>query len=132
MGAANATQGFETAFIDRPASGAYIEQPANDRFAQPTDGNARLEFGDALLQQWGMKGVLARLAQGTRPGGIDAGGGLQGRRAVNREEASFRESLARLPPRVERGDDLAGGVLLHRDEWIVGGDGPAVLANLLC
>lgn len=54
MGAANATQGFETAFIDRRASRAYIEQRANDRFAQPTDGNTRLKLGDALLQQFMM------------------------------------------------------------------------------
>src|SRR6516225_7966319 len=132
MGAANAAHGFEAAFIDRRASRAYIQERANDRFARPTDGNARLELGDAVLQEFVMQWALARLPQGTRPGRIDAGGGLQRRRAVNREEASFRESLARLPPRVERGDDLAGGVLLYRDEWIIGGQGPAVVANLLC
>jgi hypothetical protein len=36
MRAANATQGFETAFIDRRASRAHIEERANDRLAQPT------------------------------------------------------------------------------------------------
>src|SRR5262249_59361942 len=51
MRAANAAHNFETAFIDRRASRAYIEQRANDRFAQPADGNARLELSDTLLQQ---------------------------------------------------------------------------------
>src|SRR5262249_61403202 len=99
---------------------------------KPPDGMGALELGEALLQKFVWYRPRARLPEGTRPGGMDAGGGLQRGRAVNREEASFGESLARLPPRVERGDDLAGGVLLHRDKRIIGGLGPAVVANLLC
>ena len=79
MRAANATQGFETAFIDRRAPHAHIEERANDRFAQPTEGNARLELGNALVQEFVMQWALRRLPQRTRSGRIDAGGGLQRR-----------------------------------------------------
>src|SRR5215471_8637796 len=75
--AANAAHSFETAFIDRRASRAHIEERANDRFPQPADRNARLELGNALLQEFVMQWALGRLPQGTRPGRIDAGGGLQ-------------------------------------------------------
>src|SRR5262249_10531050 len=79
MLAPNAPQRLEAALVDRASREAYIEQPADDGLAQPAGGNARSQLGDPLLEQLPVQWVLAGLAQLTRSGGIDTGGGLQRR-----------------------------------------------------
>ena len=65
-------------------------------------------------------GLFVALRNGRVSAGIDADGRLQRRRAVHRQKCPFGQRLAHVPPRVERGDDLAGYGFLQRDERIVG------------
>ena len=62
--------------------------------------------------------------------GSTPNGGLEHRASRRPQERPLGQRLAHVPPGVERSDDLPGHVLLHRDEWIVGGHGLAILAHL--
>ena len=130
--AANAPHRLEAALVDGRPRHAGIEQPADHGFAQAAGRDARLELGDAGLQQLAMQRTLRR------PCATDAS-------PPDRCRPPPAASASRKPPgtsarpsprvmsrqRIERGDDLARCVLLQRDERIVGGHGPAILANLL-
>ncbi len=93
---------FESAFVDRRTGHARVKEPTDERFAQAARWNARLELGDAVAQQLGMQRILRRPPQTLRAGRVDADGGLQRGRAVDREKRPLGQRLACLAPRVER------------------------------
>src|SRR3979490_1241202 len=102
----DAAHGFESALVDGAARHADVKQRTDDSLAQPADRNTGLELGNSLLEQLVMQRTLRRPAQEARGGTVDTGGGLQLWQAVDREEGALGHRLARLPPRIERGDDL--------------------------
>src|SRR5208337_2543399 len=130
IAAAKTTHSFESPFVDGAPSQIEIDECANDRLPQPAQGNMRLELVDPLFDKLLIEPILGGLSQRPRISGIDAGGGLQGGRAVDGQEGPFGSSLSEIAPGVECRDDLLRHVFLHGEERIVGSYWPPILAHL--
>src|SRR4051812_26494955 len=78
-----------------------------------------------------MQCAFSRPPEGTAVGGIDADGGLDERRTIDRQEHPFAEGVARIAPGVEAGDNLPRYRRLEGEEGIVRRNGLARVADLL-
>jgi hypothetical protein len=89
------TYGLESSFVDGTSFQAYVDERANNGFAQSAGRDLRLELGDPFLQQLIMKRVFGGPSERPCVGGIDTGCSLQRRRAVDGQESPFRSSRNR-------------------------------------
>ena len=76
-------------------------------------------------------GLVCAFRNGRASVGSMPDGGLQRRRAVDRQEHVLAQRFGHIPPGVEACDDLLGDRFLHREKRVVCGDRPPILARPL-
>src|SRR5438445_13399605 len=98
MRSPNAAHHLEPAFIDRSRGHADVQEGPDHCGRQSPNRDPRLQLSNADLPELVMQSTLASLPREADSGWIDAGSGLQRRRAIDGEECPFGPCLARVAP----------------------------------
>src|SRR5205809_5980379 len=108
-----------------------MDERTNRRLTNASVRDSRFQLRDAALGQMDMQRTLAGFARRLGRSGINADGGLQNRRAVERQERRLGHALRHVSPGIEGTDDAFRYNLLRLDERVVARNRPPILAALL-